>query len=61
MADYKKVLITVPDELLCEADCLASLQKMTRSKLIRDAMMLYIKEEKQKTDCEMVISKLAKK
>ena len=47
MADYKKVLITVPENLLCEADGLASMQKMTRSRFIREAMLLYIRENKR--------------
>ena len=47
MARYKKILISLPDNLLNEADNLAYEQKVNRSEFIREAMKLYIKQKKQ--------------
>ena len=47
LAVLKKILITLPDSLLKEVDALASLEKMNRSELARQAMRLYV-NHKQK-------------
>ena len=47
MGDYRKVLVTVPDSLLDEFDGVAEMKNITRSRLIRDAMILYIQENKR--------------
>ena len=56
MARQKKILISLPDSLLDEADSLASAQNINRSEFIREAMRLYIREKK-KAD---IVSKLKK-
>lgn len=47
MAQLKKILISVPDNLLKELDTIVSVDKTNRSKLVREAMRLYLKERKR--------------
>ena len=47
MARQKKILISLPDSLLDEADSMASSQNINRSEFIREAMKLYIREKKK--------------
>lgn len=47
MARQKKILISLPDSLLDEADNMASSQNINRSEFIREAMKLYIREKKK--------------
>lgn len=42
MAELKRIIISLPDNLLKEVDNIASVEKTNRSKLIREAMRLYI-------------------
>ena len=46
MAELKKILITLPDNLLKEVDFMASLDKTSRSEFVRKAMRLYLKERR---------------
>ena len=45
LAQYKKILISVPDNLLQEIDNLVSNEKTNRSMLVRKAVSLYIREK----------------
>ena len=45
MGQNKKILISIPDNLLEELDNMVSNEKTNRSMLIREAMNLYIKEK----------------
>ena len=47
LSQLKKVLITVPDNLLKEVDFIARNEKTNRSEFVREAMKLYIKEKKR--------------
>lgn len=47
MSQLKKVLITVPENLLEQVDCIVSNEKTNRSEFVREAMKLYIKEKKR--------------
>lgn len=47
MAQYKKILISVPDNLLEELDILVSNEKTNRSVIVREAMSLYIREKRK--------------
>ena len=47
MARQKKILISLPDSLLDEADSMAYSQNVNRSEFIREGMKLYIKEKKE--------------
>jgi len=47
LAQLKKILISVPDNLLKELDTIVSVDKTNRSKLVREAMRLYLKERKR--------------
>ncbi len=52
MAQQKKILISLPDSLLSEADMLANAQNINRSEFIRESMKLYIRERKRIERCE---------
>ena len=45
MAQYKKIMISLPDNLLEEIDNMATSEKINRSMLVREAMKIYIKEK----------------
>lgn len=47
MARQKKILISLPDTLLDEADNMAYSQNVNRSEFIREAMKMYIREKKK--------------
>lgn len=47
MARQRKILISLPDSLLDEADSMAYSQNINRSEFIREAMRLYIREKKK--------------
>lgn len=44
MAELKKILISLPDNLLKEVDYIVSNEKINRSEFVREAMKLYIRE-----------------
>jgi CopG family transcriptional regulator / antitoxin EndoAI len=45
LSQYKKILISIPDNLLEELDNIVSNEKTNRSILVREAMNLYIREK----------------
>lgn len=47
MAELRKILISVPDNLLKEVDSIVSLEKTNRSKFVREAMSLYLREKRR--------------
>ncbi|MHB8065238.1 MAG: CopG family ribbon-helix-helix protein [Ruminiclostridium sp.] len=47
MSQYKKILISIPDNLLEELDNMVSNEKTNRSMLVREAMNLYIREKRK--------------
>jgi CopG family transcriptional regulator/antitoxin EndoAI len=47
MAELKKILISLPDNLLAEVDEIVSIEKKNRSEFIREAMKLYIREKQK--------------
>ena len=44
MSRTKKIVVSIPNNLLEQVDCIISLENKNRSEFIRDAMKLYIKE-----------------
>jgi CopG family transcriptional regulator / antitoxin EndoAI len=44
LAELKKILISLPDNLLKEVDYIVSEAKCNRSEFVREAMKLYIRE-----------------
>lgn len=44
MAELRKILISLPDNLLKEVDDIVSVEKINRSEFVREAMKLYIRE-----------------
>jgi len=52
LARNKKILISLPDSLLDEADTMATRHNLNRSEFIREAMKLYIREKKKKEIAE---------
>ncbi len=47
MAELRKILISLPDNLLKEVDSIVSLEKINRSELVREAMRLYLRERRK--------------
>ncbi|KYO66834.1 CopG family ribbon-helix-helix protein [Thermovenabulum gondwanense] len=47
MAGLVKITVSLPENLLRQLDGILSLENKDRSELIRDAMMLYIKEKER--------------
>ena len=45
MADSKRIMISLPESLLKEVDCIVSIEKTNRSEFVREAMKLYIREK----------------
>jgi len=44
LAELKKIMISLPDNLLKEVDYIVSTEKINRSEFVREAMKLYIRE-----------------
>ncbi len=49
MAEVKRIMISLPDNLLREVDGIVAEEKLNRSEFIREAMKLYIQERKRRT------------
>ena len=47
MAELRKILISLPDNLLREIDNIVSVEKTNRSEFVREAMKLYIREKRK--------------
>ena len=47
LSHFKKVLITMPDNLLEEIDALAKRENKNRSEMVREVMKIYIKEKQR--------------
>jgi len=47
LAELKKILISLPDNLLKEIDNIVSVEKTNRSEFVREAMKLYIREKRK--------------
>jgi len=47
LAELRKILVSVPDNLLKEVDFMVSLEKTNRSEFVREAMKLYLRERRK--------------
>jgi len=47
LAELRKILISLPDNLLKEIDSIVSVEKTNRSQFVREAMKLYIRERRK--------------
>lgn len=47
LAELKKILISLPDNLLKEVDHIVSVEKTNRSEFVREAMKLYLREKRK--------------
>ncbi|WP_010246041.1 CopG family ribbon-helix-helix protein [Acetivibrio cellulolyticus] len=47
MAQLKKILISLPDNLLKEVDSIVAMERINRSEFVREAMKLYIREKRR--------------
>lgn len=47
MAELRKILISLPDNLLKEVDSIVAIKKINRSEFVREAMKFYIREKKK--------------
>lgn len=48
MAQVKRIMISIPEYLLSEIDCIAAAENLNRSEFVREAMALYIRERKRR-------------
>ncbi len=48
MANTKRIMISLPQNLLKEVDGVVEIEKRSRSEFIREAMKLYLQERKKK-------------
>ncbi len=48
MAKTKRIMISLPQNLLNEVDGIAKTEKMTRSEFIRETMKLYLQEREKR-------------
>lgn len=48
MSELKRIMISLPENLLEEVDGIVALERKNRSEFIREAMKLYIQERKRK-------------
>lgn len=48
MPETKRIMISLPDNLLSEVDGVVASEKRTRSEFIREAMKLYLQERKKR-------------
>lgn len=48
MAEVKRIMISLPDNLLQEVDGIVASENVNRSEFIREAMKLYIEERKRR-------------
>lgn len=47
LAELRKILISLPDNLLKEIDNIVSVERTNRSEFVREAMRLYIREKRK--------------
>lgn len=52
MAETKRIMISLPNNLLTEVDGIVAMEKRTRSEFIREAMKLYLHERKKRQICD---------
>ncbi len=55
MAQVRRVMISIPEYLLSEIDCIAAAENLNRSEFVRAAMILYINERKRRQLREQMI------
>lgn len=48
MAELKRIMISIPNNLLQEVDGIAEVEQLSRSQFIREAMQLYIEDRRKK-------------
>ena len=48
MAELKRIMISIPNNLLQEVDGIIAMEKLSRSQFVREAMRLYIEDRKRK-------------
>ena len=44
----KRIMISIPDNLLQEVDGIVAMEKLSRSQFVRDAMRVYIEDRKRR-------------
>lgn len=54
MPASKRIIITVPDSLLCEVDKFTNIENRNRSEIVREAIMFYLGERKKELMIEQM-------
>jgi CopG family transcriptional regulator / antitoxin EndoAI len=54
LAELKRIMISIPNNLLQEVDGIIAMDKLSRSQFVREAMRLYIEERRRKAVRDMM-------
>lgn len=54
MAEIRRIMISIPNNLLQEVDGIIANDKLSRSQFVREAMRLYIEERRRRTVRDMM-------
>lgn len=54
MPELRRIMISIPNNLLQEIDGIIAMEKLSRSQFVRDAMRLYIEERRRKAVYEVM-------
>ncbi|OPX86953.1 MAG: Antitoxin EndoAI [Pelotomaculum sp. PtaB.Bin013] len=54
MSRFKKIMVSLPDSLLAEADRIAAAEQISRSDIIREAVKLYIEDRRRRLFIEQM-------
>jgi CopG family transcriptional regulator/antitoxin EndoAI len=54
LAELKRIMISIPNNLLQEVDGIIAMEKLSRSQFVREAMRLYIEERQRKAVRDMM-------
>ena len=49
MPELKRIMVSLPESIVAEIDGIVSIEKVNRSELIREVILLYIAERKRQT------------
>jgi CopG family transcriptional regulator/antitoxin EndoAI len=52
MAELRRIMISIPDNMLEQIDTIASIEKLSRSQFVRDAMGIYIEDHRHRAFVE---------
>ena len=54
MAELRRIMISIPNNLLQEVDGIVAMEKLSRSQFVREAMRQYLEERRRKAARDMM-------